>query len=44
MPIRENIKRLKEAPAQAIKLGIIAICISLLALFVALGKGVPNNA
>jgi hypothetical protein len=38
MPIRGSVKRLKEAPSQAIKLGIIAIFISLTALFVALGK------
>jgi hypothetical protein len=42
MPIRGSIKRLKEAPTQAIKLGIVAIFISILALFVALGKVAPS--
>jgi hypothetical protein len=38
MPIRDKIKAAKDAPTKAIQLGIIAIFISLTALFVALGK------
>jgi hypothetical protein len=38
MPIRGSVKALKEAPRQAMSLGIIAILISLTALFVALGR------
>lgn len=38
MPIRENIKALKEAPAKAIQIAVVALLIAIAALMVSLGK------
>jgi hypothetical protein len=43
MPIRKSIKDLKEAPAQAIKIAIIALSVAILALFVSLTRGTANG-
>lgn len=43
MPLMGNIKRLKEAPAQATKIAMIALLIAITALFVSLGKRKLNG-
>lgn len=43
MPLRKSIKDLKEAPAQATKIAIVALLIAVTALIVSVGKR-ANNA
>jgi hypothetical protein len=43
MKIRDNIKKAKEAPAQAIKIAMIALFVAITALIVSLGKRVGNG-
>jgi hypothetical protein len=43
MPIRQNFKALKEAPAKAIQISVIALLIAITALFVSMGKRVSNG-
>lgn len=43
MPIRQNIKTFKEAPAKAMQVAVIALLIAITALFVSMGKRVSNG-